>query len=147
MPYWPIHVWRIWSTGISRDLLILLSNSAPLYRVLLHESDRSFCSIFRVNAAELHVDVRLVSYLAQRSFLRKRLEMPGGEYLCNGVLGDFFEVLFCFPLTACQEARELEIRSMRRWHPMRGFRGKGASSFACSYCLLCCRCKALRCFA
>ena len=45
--------------------------------------------------------------------------------MCSGVFGDFFEVLFCFPLTACQEARELEIRSMRRWHPLRGFRGKG----------------------
>jgi hypothetical protein len=71
--------------------------------------------------------------LPQRSFFRKRLEMPGGEYVCSGVFGDFFEVLFCFPLTACQEARELEIRSMRRWHPLRGFRGKGPCLEGCMF--------------
>ena len=69
----------------------------------------------------------------QRSFFRKRLEMPGGEYVCPGVFGDFFEVLFCFPLTACQEARELEIRSMRRWRPLTGFRGKGPCLEECIF--------------
>ena len=77
----------------------------------------------------------VICAVPQRSFLRKRLEMPGGEYVCSGVFGDFFEVLFCFPLTACQEARELEIRSMRRWHPLRGFRGKGPCLEGCMFFL------------
>eukprot|EP00277_Geminigera_cryophila_P014700 CAMPEP_0179452914 /NCGR_PEP_ID=MMETSP0799-20121207/36720_1 /TAXON_ID=46947 /ORGANISM="Geminigera cryophila, Strain CCMP2564" /LENGTH=161 /DNA_ID=CAMNT_0021249153 /DNA_START=125 /DNA_END=610 /DNA_ORIENTATION=+ len=61
----------------------------------------------------------------QRAFFRKRIEMPGGEYVCRGCVGDFFEVVCCLPLTACQEARELEIRSQRRWNPFTGFRGQG----------------------
>ena len=45
----------------------------------------------------------------------------GGNRWFYGCCQDFLEVLFFFPLTTLQEAREIEIRSMRRWHPVRGF--------------------------
>jgi hypothetical protein len=61
----------------------------------------------------------------QRRFLRKRLHMPGGEYVCGGWLGDCTEAVFCLPLAVMQESREIEIRSRRKWHWLRGFRGRG----------------------
>jgi len=64
--------------------------------------------------------------------MRKRLHMRGGEYCCKGWVGDCAETCLCLPFTVCQEARELEIRTGRRWHWLRGFRGIGETlSTAC----------------
>mmetsp|Transcript_43652 Transcript_43652/g.102641 ORF Transcript_43652/g.102641 Transcript_43652/m.102641 type:complete len:243 (+) Transcript_43652:198-926(+) len=61
----------------------------------------------------------------QRRYLRKRLQMSGGEYCFKGCVGDCTETICCLPFTVCQEAREIEIRSRRKWHWLRGFRGVG----------------------
>jgi len=56
---------------------------------------------------------------AERSVISRSV-ISGGEYFFAAFLRGAFLVS-----TARQEARELEIRFLRRWHPLRGFRGIG----------------------
>jgi hypothetical protein len=57
--------------------------------------------------------------------MRKRFNMPGGDYYLDGWPGDCCEATCMTPLTVLQEAREVEIRTRRRWDYVRGFRGVG----------------------
>jgi hypothetical protein len=61
----------------------------------------------------------------QRRYMRKRFNMPGGDYYLDGWPGDCCEATCMTPLTVLQEAREVEIRTRRRWDYVRGFRGVG----------------------
>jgi hypothetical protein len=46
--------------------------------------------------------------------------IQGGDYYYDGWVGDCTEAVFCMPLVAVQEAREIEIRTRRKWTWLRG---------------------------
>jgi len=65
----------------------------------------------------------------QRRHFRHRFGIPANKR-CGSCFGDCMQATFCFPLTAMQEARELEVRSRRRWTPLKGFRGRGEDVYS-----------------
>jgi hypothetical protein len=76
----------------------------------MHPTSRPHCRPLLPPSSDIQLRHCVSScFQTQRSYFRKRLEMPGGEYVCSGFLGDFFEVLFCFPLTVLQVLYHIQL--------------------------------------